>query len=91
MKISDLDWLDSIYKSIKLENLPHGIIINGPKGISDESFLLLSTKLGSTEIRATIEELNITNGIAIQPNQKPMTAKSFASPKPMPSLFLTCL
>jgi len=36
MKISDLDWLDSIYKSIKLENLPHGIIINGPKGIGKE-------------------------------------------------------
>ena len=38
MKLSDLDWLDLIYKSINLENLPHGIIINGPKGIGKEIF-----------------------------------------------------
>ena len=38
MKLSDLDWLDNIYKSINLENLPHGIIINGPKGIGKEIF-----------------------------------------------------
>ena len=29
---------DNIYKSINLENLPHGIIINGPKGIGKEIF-----------------------------------------------------
>ena len=34
---------------------------------------------------------NIIKGIASKPNQKPITAKSFASPKPIPSLFLTCL
>lgn len=38
MKLSDLHWLDNIYKSINLENLPHGIIINGPKGIGKEIF-----------------------------------------------------
>ena len=38
MKLSDLDWFDNIYKSINLENLPHGIIINGPKGIGKEIF-----------------------------------------------------
>ena len=38
MKLSDLDWLDNTYKSINLENLPHGIIINGPKGIGKEIF-----------------------------------------------------
>lgn len=38
MKLSDLDWLDNIYKTINLENLPHGIIINGPKGIGKEIF-----------------------------------------------------
>ena len=37
------------------------------------------------------EEKNKINGIDIQPNQKPMTANSFASPKPIPSFFLTCL
>ena len=38
MKLSDLDWLYNIYKSINLEYLPHGIIINGPKGIGKEIF-----------------------------------------------------
>ena len=38
MKLSDLDWFDNIYKSINLENLPHGIIINGSKGIGKEIF-----------------------------------------------------
>jgi DNA polymerase-3 subunit delta' len=38
MKLSDLGWLDDIYKTINLENLPHGIIINGPKGIGKEIF-----------------------------------------------------
>ena len=34
---------------------------------------------------------NIINGIESQPNQKPTTAKSFASPNPIPSFFRTCL
>ena len=37
------------------------------------------------------EEVNIIIGTAIQPNQNPITAKSFASPKPIPSFFLTFL
>jgi hypothetical protein len=47
----------------------HPIIIKGPKGISEVSFLLLFIKLGVTVISATTEEINITNGIEIQPNQ----------------------
>ncbi len=31
------------------------------------------------------------NGIEIQPNQNPRADKSFASPKPIPSLFLILL
>ena len=69
----------------------HPIIIKGPNGISDENFLLLLIKLGKTEISATIEELNITSGIAIQPNQKPIADNNFASPNPIPSLFLKIL
>ena len=38
MKLSDLDWLDNILKSINLEKLPHGIIINGPTGVGKEIF-----------------------------------------------------
>ena len=66
-------------------------MIKGPKGISEENFLLLFIKLGKTEIKATIDELNITNGIEIQPNQKPIAANNFASPSPIPSLFLKTL
>ena len=44
MKLSDLDWLDNIYKSINLENLPHGIIINGSKGVGKE---ILAKELAS--------------------------------------------
>ena len=69
----------------------HPIIINGPNGISDENFLLLFIKLGITEIKATIEEVNRMNGTEIQPNQKPITANNFASPKPIPSFFLNIL
>ena len=69
----------------------HPIIIKGPNGISDENFLLLFIKLGKTTNNATIEELNITNGIAIQPNQKPIADNNLASPNPIPSLFLKTL
>ena len=65
--------------------------IYGPNGICDENFLVLFNRLGITKINATIEELNKTKGIAIQPNQKPITANSFASPRPIHSIFFTCL
>ena len=80
--------LISTFRLLKRENDLH---IYGPKGISDENFLVLFNKLGTTKINAIMDELNITNGIEIHPNQKPITASSLASPKPMPSLFLTCL
>ena len=44
-----------------------------------------------TLIKATAEEKNITKGIEIQPNQKPITETNLASPKPIPSLFLNFL
>ncbi len=33
MNLSDLPWLDKIYKKINFNNLPHGIILNGPEGL----------------------------------------------------------
>ncbi len=33
MSIEKYDWLNDIYKQINFNNLPHGIIINGPSGI----------------------------------------------------------
>ena len=38
-----------------------------------------------------IDEMKITKGIAIQPNQNPITDSNFASPNPIPSLFLKTL
>ena len=65
--------------------------MNGPNGIIDESFFFLLIKLGKTVNKAITEELNITNGIAIHPSQKPIAANNFASPSPIPSLFLKTL
>ena len=33
MSIEKYDWLNDIYNQINFNNLPHGIIINGPSGI----------------------------------------------------------
>ena len=40
MKLSELSWLDKIYKNINFANLPHGIIINGPEGVGKEILAL---------------------------------------------------
>ena len=63
----------------------------GPNGIWEENFLDLFIKLGITETNAIKDDRKTINGIDIQPNQNPMTANSFASPKPIPSFFLICL
>ena len=42
-------------------------------------------------MRAIADEKKITNGIETQPNQKPITETNLASPKPIPSLFLSFL
>ncbi len=63
----------------------------GPKGILDDIFLDLFIKEGITNINATAEDINITNGMLVQPNQNPITAINFASPSPIPSLFLIFL
>ena len=51
----------------------------------------LSNKLGIASANATKDEKNNIKGIETQPNQKPKADKSFASPKPIPSLFLSFL
>ena len=66
-------------------------MIKGPNGICDVIFLDLLIKAGTTDINAMVEDKKMTNGTDCSPNQKPITAKSLASPKPMPSFFLTCL
>ncbi len=54
-------------------------------------FFVFLIKLGTEIIKADKEEKNKTKGIAIHPNQNPITDKSLASPKPIPSLFLNFL
>ena len=41
--------------------------------------------------KATNDEIKIVKGILNHPNQKPTTANNFASPRPIPSLFLIFL
>ena len=53
-----------------------------------KKFFVLLTRLGIFIIKAIKDEKNKINGRQIQPNQKPKADKSFASPKPIPSIFL---
>lgn len=63
----------------------------GPKGILVCKFFVLLSKLGTFVINAIKEEKNKIKGRQIQPNQKPIAAKSFASPNPIPSIFFNFL
>ena len=63
----------------------------GQKGFVTKIFFLFFIKSGITLIKATVDEKKITKGIEIQPNQKPITERSLASPNPIPSLFLNFL
>ena len=67
------------------------MIMYGPNGICEDIDFEFFNKLGITLNKAITEDKNITKGIEIHPNQKPIADKSLASPKPIPSLFLTCL
>ena len=72
-------------------NITQPIIKKGPKGISAERFLLLFISDGATVANATKDEKKITIGILTQPNQNPIADNNFASPSPIPSLFLIFL
>ena len=46
MNISNLYWIDKLYENINFDNLPHGIVINGPDGIGKEKLAIkISSKL----------------------------------------------
>ena len=49
MSIEKYDWLNDIYNQINFNNLPHGIIINGPFGIGKKIENFKPT--GATEVR----------------------------------------
>ena len=66
-------------------------MIYGPKGIWVDIVLLLFSKLGIDITNANTEEKISINGIDIPPNQKPIADNYFASPSPIPSVFLNLL
>ena len=66
-------------------------IIKGPKGICEVRFFLFLIKSGKTETNAIKDEKNKIKGKDTHPTQNPMAHNNFASPKPIPSLFLTFL
>ena len=66
-------------------------IIYGPNGIWDDKFLDLLINDGKDNPKAIMDDRNNTKGIETQPNQNPIADNSLASPKPIPSLFLTFL
>ena len=69
----------------------HPITKWGPKGISVLKFFDFFIRLGKEKPKAIKDEKIKMNGIEIQPNQNPKADKSFASPKPIPSLFFNFL
>ena len=76
-------------KNTHLEHLEDSILLDGKDGATD-AFVFLD-ELAKTFSAGGNNNLKITNGIEIHPNQKPITANNFASPNPIPSLFLICL
>ena len=63
----------------------------GPNGICEDIVFDFLIRDGVTIRSATTEDIKIIKGIHIQPNQKPIAESNFASPNPIPSLFLNFL
>lgn len=58
MNIEKYDWLNDIYNQINFNNLPHGIIINGPSGIGKK---ILAREISQKIIANFNESLNPQN------------------------------
>ena len=63
----------------------------GPNGISEDILFVFFKRDGIAKTSATKEEKNITKGRLAQPNQNPIAANNFASPRPIPYFFLITL
>ena len=61
------------------------------KELTYECIIDFLNKSGMANANATKDEKNKIKGIDTHPNQKPIADKSFASPKPIPSLFFNFL
>jgi Cdc6-like AAA superfamily ATPase len=62
------DWLVKEFNSINFNNLPHGIIINGPKGVGKN---LLAKKISEKIISNFQENLNINQQNLVDKNNHP--------------------
>jgi DNA polymerase III delta prime subunit len=62
------DWLVKEFNSINFKNLPHGIIINGPKGVGKN---LLAKKISEKIISNFQENLNINQQNLVDKNNHP--------------------
>ena len=57
MSINSYPWLEKYYQGINLANLPHAIIINGPKGVGKKILSKEITKL----IISNEEDISLNN------------------------------
>jgi DNA polymerase-3 subunit delta' len=62
------DWLVNSFNSINFNNLPHGIIINGPKGVGKK---LLATKISEKIISNFQDNLSIDQQNLVDKNNHP--------------------
>ena len=62
------DWLVNSFNSINFNNLPHGIIINGPKGVGKK---LLATKISQKIISNFQDNLSIDHQNLVDKNNHP--------------------
>ena len=68
MSIEKFDWLKNIYNQINFNNLPHGIIINGPSGIGKKK---LAKKISQKIIANFNEDLDSQNKSLFNSNHHP--------------------
>ena len=68
MSIEKFDWLKDIYNQINFNNLPHGIIINGPSGVGKK---ILAKEISQKIIANFNEDLDSQNKSLFNTNHHP--------------------
>jgi DNA polymerase III delta prime subunit len=68
MSIEKYDWLKDIYNQINFNNLPHGIIINGPSGVGKK---ILAKAISQKIISNFKERLDLQNQSLFNTDHRP--------------------
>ena len=68
MSIEKFDWLNDIYNKINFNNLPHGIIINGPSGVGKK---ILAKQISKKILSNFEEKLNSQHQNLFETNNHP--------------------